>query len=124
MYLLDLIWALVSVFIRRTSRSHNPAERDTKAASSTQPGEQPKTTRRNGWLSSNAEAKTSRPLTRSQALNSIRGQKALVPDLLQQFPEWTLGMNPNVERLKEELHEWIVMYGTARLSNHTLNLQN
>ncbi len=51
------------------------------------------------------------PMTRTQALASIRGEVALVPDLLKQYPEWPLITNPYVEMMKAELHDWLEMYG-------------
>ena len=50
------------------------------------------------------------PMSRTEALSSIRGKTALIPDIKQQFPAWPDAVNVHCEQLRKDINGWIDEY--------------
>ena len=49
-------------------------------------------------------------ISRQQLLHSLRGQSLVIPDLRTLFDHWPQGVNPEVERLREDVESRLEMY--------------
>ena len=49
-------------------------------------------------------------ISRQQLLHSLRGQSVVIPDLRTLFDHWPQGVNPEVERLREDVENRLEMY--------------
>ena len=50
------------------------------------------------------------PMSRTEALSSIRGKTAIIPDIKQQFPAWPEAVNMHFEQLRKDINGWIDEY--------------